>query len=104
MNENKVALSTKEAEIKGAESQVKSLDVSLHDNGGDLKMANKEKGAIQDYVDKLKPQCEGRVVPYAERKAKMDAEIAGLKEGLAILEEESPAGAFASFLQIRQRK
>jgi len=102
MNANKVALSTKEAEIKGAESQIKSLDVSLKDNGGDLKMANKEKGAIEDYVAKLKPQCEGRVVPYAERKAKMEAEIAGLKEGLAILEEESPAGAFSSFLQIHQ--
>jgi len=102
MNENKVTLATKEAEIKGAQSQIKALDVSLKDNGADLKMANKEKGAIEEYIAKLKPQCEGRVVPYAERKAKRDAEIAGLKEGLAILEAESPSGAFASFLQIRQ--
>jgi hypothetical protein len=101
MQENKVTLATKEAEIKGAESQIKSLDVSLKDTGGDLKMASKEKAAIEEYIAKLKPQCEGRVVPYEERKAKRDAEIAGLKEGLAILEAESPAGAF-SFLQIRQ--
>merc|ERR1719449_330619 len=100
-NENKVAIATKEAEIKGAESQIKALDVSIHDSGEDLKMANKEKTAIEEYVAKLKPQCEGRVVPYEERKAKRDAEIAGLKEGLAILEEESPSGAF-SFLQIRE--
>merc|ERR1719420_1536474 len=39
MQANKVTLSTKEAEIKGAESTIKSLDVTLHDNGGDLKMA-----------------------------------------------------------------
>jgi len=102
MNDNKVLISTREAEIKGAESQIKSLDVSIKDGGSDLKMATKEKGAIDDYVAKLKPQCEGRVVPYEERKAKRDAEIAGLKEGLAILEEESPAGAFASFLQIKK--
>jgi chromosome segregation ATPase len=102
MNANKVALSTKEAEIKGAESQIKALTVSLSDGSGDLKMVTKEKGAIEDYIAKLKPQCEGRVVPYEERKAKRDAEIAGLKEGLAILEAESPAGAFASFLQIKQ--
>jgi len=101
MNENKVTLATKEAEIKGAESQIKALDVSLGDNKGDLKMANKEKGAIEDYVAKLKPQCEGRVVPYEERKAKRDAEIDGLKQGLAILEEESPSGAF-NFLQIQE--
>merc|ERR1719265_577012 len=102
MNDNKVLISTREAEIKGAESQIKSLDVSIKDSGGDLKMATKEKAAIDEYVAKLKPQCEGRVVPYEERKAKRDAEIAGLKEGLAILEEESPSGAFASFLQIQK--
>jgi len=103
MNENKVTLATKEAEIKGAESQIKALDVSIHDNGEDLKMANKEKGAIEDYIAKLKPQCEGRVVPYEERKAKRDAEIAGLKEGLVILEEESPSGAF-SFMQVQKHQ
>ena len=37
-----------------------------------------------------------------ERKAKMEAEISGLKEGLAILEEESPSGAFASFIQVKE--
>merc|ERR1719502_2348393 len=57
MNENKVAIATKEAEIKGAESQIKSLDVTLHDNAEDKKMAEKEKGAIEEYVAKLKPQC-----------------------------------------------
>jgi len=102
MQANKVVIATKEAEIKGAESQVKSLGVTLHDNGEDLKMVNKEKGAIEDYIAKLKPQCEGRVVPYEERKAKREAEIKGLKEGLAILESESPSGAFASFLQIKE--
>merc|ERR1719146_440334 len=98
MNENKVSKASKEAEINGSESQIKSLTVSLHDNGEDKKMAEKEKSAIEEYIEKLKPQCEGRVVPYAERKAKREAEINGLKEALAILEEESPAGAF-SFLQ-----
>jgi hypothetical protein len=102
MQENKVIIATKDAEIKGAESQIKSLSVTLKENGEDLKMVNKEKGAIEDYIAKLKPQCEGRVVPYAERKAKMEAEINGLKEGLSILEAESPSGAFASFLQVKE--
>merc|ERR1719217_858747 len=55
MNANKVTLAAKEAAIKGAESQIKSLSVTVHDNTGDLKMANKEKDAIEDYVAKLKP-------------------------------------------------
>jgi len=98
--ENKVAKSAKEAAIKGAESEIKSLTVALSDYGGDKKMVQKELDAVNEYVEKLKPQCEGRVVPYAERKAKREAEINGLKEGLSILAAESPAGAFA-FLQIR---
>merc|ERR1719160_1974803 len=102
MQQNKVLVAKLDAEIKGAESNVKSLGVALHDSNADLKMVNKEKGAIQDYIEKLKPQCEGRVVPYAERKAKREAEIAGLKEGLSILEAESPAGAVA-FLQLRAK-
>ena len=51
--------------------------------------AEKEKAAIEEYIEKLNPQCEGRTVPYAERKAKREAEIAGLKEALRILEEET---------------
>jgi len=101
VQENKVASGSKTAEIKGAESEIKSLKVSIHDNGGDLKMTNKELASVNEYVAKLKPQCGGRTVPYEERKAKRDAEIQGLKDGLAILEEESPSGAF-SFLQLRQ--
>merc|ERR1719149_195059 len=101
MNDNKVVIATKDAEIKGAESQVKSIKVSLTDSGADKKMVEKEKGAVEAYIEKLKPQCEGRTVPYAERKAKREAEISGLKEGLTILEEESPAGAM-TFLQVKQ--
>merc|ERR1719271_249504 len=56
MQANKVTLAAKEAEIKGAESQIKSLSVSISDSGGDLKMANQEKAAIDDYIAKLKPQ------------------------------------------------
>merc|ERR1719217_1413980 len=43
MNDNKVLISTREAEIKGAQSQIKLLEVSISDSGGDLKMATKEK-------------------------------------------------------------
>lgn len=102
MNENKVVKATKDAEIKAAEGMIKMLDVSLNEVGEDLKMANKEKAAVEEYIEKLKPQCQGRVVPYAERKAKREAEIAGLKEGLAILEADAPAGAVA-FLQLRAK-
>merc|ERR1719247_2142390 len=98
VQEAKVAKAAKTAEIKSSQSEVKSLTTSIHQFGADHKMASKEMGAIMEYVEKLKPQCSGRVVPYAEAKAKREAEIAGLKDALSILEADSPAGAF-SFLQ-----
>eukprot|EP00746_Dinoflagellata_sp_MGD_P153987 gnl/MRDRNA2_/MRDRNA2_84584_c0_seq1.p1 gnl/MRDRNA2_/MRDRNA2_84584_c0~~gnl/MRDRNA2_/MRDRNA2_84584_c0_seq1.p1 ORF type:complete len:705 (+),score=285.35 gnl/MRDRNA2_/MRDRNA2_84584_c0_seq1:102-2216(+) len=99
MQENKVAKAAAEAEIKGSKSEIKSLKVSIHDFGEDHKSTSGELASVNEYVAKLKPQCGGRTVPYEERKAKMEAEIEGLQKGLAILEAESPAGAF-SFLQI----
>jgi len=101
-NDNAVSKASMEAEIKGAHSEIKSLSTSIHDFEGDHKSTSGELASVNEYVAKLKPQCGGRTVPYAERKAKMDAEIEGLKNGLAILEAESPAGAFSSFLQIQR--
>lgn len=101
VKENSVTEAAKTAEIQASESEVKSLKVSIHDLSSDHKMVTSELGAINDYVDKLKPQCEGRTVPYAERKAKREAEITGLKEALSIIAAEGSSAAFASFVQIR---
>jgi len=93
----KLSKATKEAEIKGAESEVKSLAVAIHNFSEDHKMASSELASIMEYMDKLKPQCEGRVTPYEERKARREAEIQGLKDALSIIEKDSPA-----LIQIRR--
>merc|ERR1719408_1043267 len=64
---NKVTRAAKKEEIKGNQGEVKELD------------------AVLAYLDKLKPQCETKVMTYAERVARREAEIAGLKEALEIL-------------------
>jgi len=103
-NNNKVSKAAKEAEIKASESEIKSLTVSVHAFGQDHKMATKEMDAINEYVEKLKPQCEGRTVPYAERKAKRESEIQGLKEALSIIEADSPtAPALVQVRRLRHR-
>merc|ERR550514_1663219 len=93
----RVSKATKEAEIKGAESEVKSLAVAIHNFAEDHKMATAELASIMEYMDKLKPQCEGRVTPYEERKARREAEIQGLKDALSIIEKDAP-----SLIQIRR--
>lgn len=45
-----------------------------------------ELAAVNGYLAKLKPECESKVMSYAEKKAAREAEIAGLKEALSILE------------------
>jgi len=95
-NDYRVSKAAKEQEIKGAQSEVRSLSVAIHNFAEDHKMASAELASIMDYMDKLKPQCEGRVTPYEERKARREAEIQGLKDALSIIEKDAPA-----FVQIR---
>merc|ERR1719316_796043 len=85
MNDNKASKAAKEAEVKASLSEIKSLTVTLENNGEDKGMTQKELDAVLEYIDKLKPQCEEKVMSYAEKKARREAEIAGLKEALEIL-------------------
>lgn len=45
----------------------------------------KERGAVNDYMAKLKEDCVAKVEPYEERKARREQELAGLKEALTYL-------------------
>jgi len=87
--ENKVSRVTKAAEVKGAQSEIKSLEVALRNGEQDLDMTSKELDAVMAYIDKLRPQCESKAMSYEEKKARREAEIAGLKEALTILDGES---------------
>merc|ERR1719261_2153843 len=85
-DENKVSKASKEAEAKGKASEIKSLTVQLEHSKEDHASVSSELDAVNAYIDKLRPQCEEKAMSYAEKKAKREAEIAGLKEALGILE------------------
>merc|ERR1719217_292078 len=102
-NDNEVSKAAKEAEIKGSTSEIQSLTVTAGETTDDLTMTGDEKKALLDYIEKLKPTCVGTVMPYAERKAKREAEIEGLQQALKILEETGGIlESVSSFLQVRQ--
>jgi len=84
-DENKISKATKETEAKGKASEVKSLTVQLGHSKEDHGSVSAELDAVNAYIDKLRPQCEEKAMSYAEKKAKREAEIAGLKEALEIL-------------------
>jgi chromosome segregation ATPase len=84
-DENKVSKVTKETEAKGKASEVKSLTVQLGHSKEDHASTSSELDAVNSYIDKLRPQCEEKAMSYEEKKARREAEIAGLKEALEIL-------------------
>merc|ERR1719182_1200649 len=86
MQDGKMLKTTKEMEIKGKESEKKSLATTITDLSSDKEGLTGELDAILAYLDKLKPQCETKVPSYAERKAAREQEIEGLKGALEILE------------------
>jgi len=88
--ENKVAKATKEAERKGKESEIKTLQTALANGNEDKEGVSTELDAVLAYLSELKPQCETKKAPsYAEKKAKRDQEIDGLKNALEILSESA---------------
>jgi len=87
LEESKMLKATKSMEIKGKQSELASLKVSISDLSEDKEGLTSELDAVLAYLDKLKPQCETKVPTYAERKAAREEEIEGLKNALQILEQ-----------------
>jgi DNA repair exonuclease SbcCD ATPase subunit len=85
MQESKVSTATKQTEVKAMESELKQLAVAIQSSTQDKIMVSKELDAVMAYLDKLKPQCETKVMSYEEKVARRKAEIEGLKEALEIL-------------------
>merc|ERR1719453_1163978 len=85
MQDGKMLKMTKEMEIKGKQSELKSLKTTSTDLSSDKEGITGELDAVLAYLDKLKPQCETKVPSYAERKAAREQEIEGLKSALEIL-------------------
>merc|ERR1719324_1101815 len=103
--ENKVSKATKLADAKAKESEIKSLTVQVSHSKEDHASTSSELDAVNAYLENLKPQCEEKAMSYEEKKAKREAEIAGLKEALEILEGKGVAMLFQTekkFLSFRR--
>merc|ERR1719174_2147160 len=71
------------------ESAAADLDKSVAELSTDLSGVTDELSAVLSALDKLKEMCVAKAEPYAERKARRESEIAGLKDALQILEQET---------------
>jgi hypothetical protein len=96
--DNEIATTEKETAVKYKVKDSKETEAMLAGLKEDKETATKEYDAIMEYWEKLQPMCIAKPEPYAERKRRREAEIAGLKQALTILEEEAGSPAF---LQVR---
>merc|ERR1719214_569744 len=80
---------TKEQDVKYKSKEAKSLDKAVVEQTTDREGLQTELDAVLDYWSKIQEQCVAKAEPYEERKKRREAEIAGLKDALAILEGEA---------------
>lgn len=87
--ENKVTKTMKEQDVKYKTKEFTGLDKEVAELSSDRESANTELDAVLEYYEKIKDQCIAKPEPYEERKRRREAEIAGLKEALSILEGQA---------------
>lgn len=86
---NKVSKAMQESDVQYKTKEFKHLDKSLTDLSSDKDTSSTELSAVLEYYSKLKGRCIAKPVTYGERKARREAEVAGLKDALQVLEEET---------------
>jgi len=88
----------KSQDVKYKTKEAAGLDKAVSELSTDLAGVSDELAAVISGLDKLKEMCVAKAEPYAERKARRESEIAGLKQALDILESE------AAFVQVKSKR
>merc|ERR1740120_39638 len=93
--DNEITTAAKNQDLKYKEQEIASLTKGLASETADRAGVQTELDAVNEYLASLHKQCDEKVEPYEVTKARREAEIAGLKEGLEILEGSGVAVAAA---------
>merc|ERR1719245_2865844 len=95
--ENTVTKTLKEQDVKYSTQEFKGLDKEVAELSADRETTSSELSAVLEYYAKIKDRCIAKPETYESRKARREAEIQGLKEALATLQDET------AFMQRRKR-
>jgi len=86
---NKVTVTSKGQDVKYKSKEAAGLDKGAAEAASDREGVQAELDALNEYLGKLDKMCVAKAEPYAERKRRREAELAGLKQALEILEGEA---------------
>merc|ERR1719343_1103383 len=87
--QNEIERTSKEQSVKYKVREAKQLDKTTSENAADRLAVQAELDAIMEYLSKIEEQCIAKAETYSERTRRREAEIAGLKQALDILESET---------------
>jgi len=87
--ENEITKATKEQDVKYKTKEAKGLDKATAEATADRTGVQEELDAVNEYYAGIKARCIAKPESYADRVKHREAEIAGLKEALSILEGEA---------------
>jgi len=86
---NKITKATKDQAVKYKTKEFKGLDKSVAEASSDRATVKQELNAVNSYLGQLDSMCVAKPEAYGERKGRREAEIAGLKDALEILNGEA---------------
>jgi hypothetical protein len=87
--ENDITKATKDQDVKYKTKEAKGLDKDVTEATSDRSGEQTELDSVMEYYGGLKERCIAKPESYAERVKRREAEIAGLKEALTILDGEA---------------
>jgi len=87
--ENEIEKATKTQDVKYKTKESNGLDKSNAELTSDKGNVETELAAVNEYLSKIEEECIAKAETYAERKARREAEINGLKDALQVLENET---------------
>merc|ERR1719293_364283 len=87
--DNEIEKTTKEQDIKYKSEEAAGLEKATAEATSDKSGVQEELDAVNEYLKTIEDRCIAKAEPYEERVRRREAELKGLREGLAILEEET---------------
>eukprot|EP00928_Gymnodinium_smaydae_P006443 TRINITY_DN12284_c0_g1_i2.p2 TRINITY_DN12284_c0_g1~~TRINITY_DN12284_c0_g1_i2.p2 ORF type:complete len:140 (-),score=49.25 TRINITY_DN12284_c0_g1_i2:74-451(-) len=84
--EYEIEKATKSADVKYKSKEAIGLDKNVAELSSDRSSVHAELDAVNEYLAKLEDTCVAKPDTYEQRVARRQAELAGLKEALSILD------------------
>merc|ERR1712113_793638 len=87
--DNEIERNAKEQDVMFKSSESAGLDKTSGELSADRSGVQAELDAVADYLSKIESECIQKAETYASRTSRREAEMAGLREALQILESET---------------